>query len=180
MPFDAYLYFPGSKQVKGEVLDSEMNAKNAFKLNSFGFGATKPTNIGTASGGGGSSATEFNEFTFSKGTDTASNGLFNALATGHHFKEAVIELRRSGGSKSKSGKTFFRISLKLAIITGMDFDGSDGDEQMTENITLKYGAVRTEYWIQSLDGTMKKPAVGAEAMWSQQLNDAIFAVKEAS
>lgn len=180
MPFDAYLYFPGSKQVHGEVLDSEMNAKKAFKLESFEFGAEKQTNIGTASGGGGSSATKFQDLTFKKVTDTASNGLFNALATGHHFKDAVIELRRSGGSKNKSGKTFFKISFKLAILTNMSFSGTDDDEQMSEDLTLTYGAIKTEYWVQGLDGTMKKPSVGAESTWSQQLNDSIFAVKEAS
>lgn len=179
MAFDAYLYFPGSKLVKGEVLDSEMNAKSAIKLNSFGFGAEKPTTIGTGTGGGGSGSTTFNDFTFEKHTDTASNGLFNALCTGHHFKDAVLELRRSGGSKSKSGKTFFRISFKLVIVTTMDWQGTDGDEMLTETLTIKYGAIKSEYWFQTIEGTMKKPAHGAEAMWSQQLNEAVFSVKDA-
>jgi type VI secretion system Hcp family effector len=179
MAFDAYLYFPGSKLVKGEVLDSEMNAKFAFKLNSFDFGAEKPTTVGTGTGGGGSGSTNFNDFNFEKHTDTASNGLFNALCTGHHFKDAVLELRRSGGSKSKSGKTFFRISFKLVIVTGMNWNGTDGDEMLTETLNIKYGAIKTEYWIQTIEGTMKKPQSGAEAMWSQQLNEAVFSVKEA-
>lgn len=179
MSYDAYLYFPGSR-IHGEVLDSEMNAKKAFKINSFGFGAEKTTTIGTASGGGGSSATTFNELTFEKFTDTASNSLFNCLAVGQHLKDAVLELRRSGGSQSKSGKTFFRISFKLVIITKMDWSGSDGDDQLTESLTLKYGAIKTEYWLQANDGSVRRPQSGAEASWSQQLNDSQFAVKEAS
>ncbi|MEM7668083.1 MAG: type VI secretion system tube protein Hcp [Pseudomonadota bacterium] len=128
MSFDAFLYFPKDKSdVTGETNDDSMVDKGAFELISFEFGAENNINIGSISSGGGAGKATFKEFNVTKKTDTGSCGLFNALCTGKHFEEAIIELRRSGGG-SISGTTFLKFHFLLVMVQDISWSGSDGDD----------------------------------------------------
>lgn len=177
MAFDAFLYFPGSVEIKGETLDSEMSKKHAFELLSFGFGAENTINIGSQSGGAGAGKVTFAEFEITKRTDTASCGIFATCCTGNHFDEAIIELRRSGGSGQKTGATFMKIHFKMVVVNDMNWSGSDGDDICEESIKFRYGAIKIEYFKQDAKGKMSK-ASGAqgEVKWSQVLNEANYSV----
>lgn len=174
MAFDSFLYFPGNTKIRGETLDEEMSKLGAFQITSFGFGATNSSVIDSQSGGGGVGKTDFEDFTFDKLTDSASAGLYRACATGSHIDEAVMECRRQGGSSSsKGGLTFFIVRFKTVIVKGMTWAGS-GDE-LTESMTLAYGAKQIEYRRQGKDGKMIKPSGGqGEAEWSKVLNKEKF------
>ena len=176
MAFDAFLYFPGESKVKGETFDEAMSKENAFELREFSFGAENVINIGSDTGGAGAGKATFQEFKFKKRTDTASCPLFTMLCTGKHFKEAILVLRRSGGTSDSSGDVFMRFSFKLVMVQEISWSGADGDDVLEEDITLQYGAIKIEYYKQGQDGKMSKKAGEGEAVWSRVLNKAAFSV----
>lgn len=176
MSIDAFLYFPGQTDVVGETLDADMADKKAFELKSFDFSAKNVVSIGSYKGGGGAGKADFEPVTIEKRTDTGSCGLFAALCSGKHFDEAILELRRSGGSGGSSGATFMKIHFKMVMISEMSWTG--GDDSADEKVTFEYGAIKIEYFKQGSDGRMSK-ASGAqgETKWSRVLNRANYDVK---
>lgn len=176
MAFDAFLYFPGDSKVVGETMDSEMSKNKAFELREFSFGAENIVNIGSETGGAGAGKATFKEFNVKKRTDTASCSLFQQLCVGKHFDEAILELRRSGGSSETSGSTFMKFSFKLVMVQEMSWSGADGDDVLEEDVIFQYGAIKIEYFQQTKDGKMVKPKTssGAEALWSRVLNKATY------
>jgi type VI secretion system secreted protein Hcp len=177
MAFDTYLYFPGSGLVKGETMDSDMAKKEALELASFSFGAENTVNIGSASGGAGAGKVSFHEFEVTKKTDTASCGLFQTCCTGNHFDEAIIEMRRAGGSTAKSGATFMKFHFKMVVVNDISWSGSDGDDTIEETVKFRYGAIKVEYFKQDSKGKMTKASGSqGEVKWSQVLNEANYSV----
>lgn len=177
MAFDAFLYFPSQSLVIGESQDDDMNKLKAFELRSFEFGAENMLNIGSESGGGGAGKATFKEFTVTKKTDTASCGIFHTLCTGTHFDEAIMELRRSGGSTQKSGATFMKCHFRLMMVQDMSWSGADGDEFLEETVIFQYGAIKIEYFKQDKAGKMQKASGGqGEVKWSRVKNKADYVV----
>jgi type VI secretion system secreted protein Hcp len=176
MAFDSFLYFPKNNQIRGETLDDEMAKQGAFQITQFGFGATNSSVIDSQSGGGGVGKTDFEDFTFDKLTDSASAGLYRACATGLHIDEAIMECRRQGAGTNAGNRSFFIVRFKTVIVKGVTWAGS-GDE-LTESITLAYGAKQIEYRKQGKDGKMIKPTGGqGEAEWSKVLNKEKYEVQ---
>lgn len=177
MSFDAFLYFPSQKLVQGETQDADMSKDDikAFELISFEFGAENNINIGSISGGGGAGKATFKEFNVTKKTDTGSCGLFHTLCTGNHFEEAIVELRRSGGSENSSGATFMKFHFKLVMVQEITWSGSDGDDVCEENVVFQYGAIKIEYFKQDKTGKMEKAGKGqGEAKWSRVKNKNVY------
>ncbi|NSX53677.1 Hcp family type VI secretion system effector [Parasulfitobacter algicola] len=178
MAIDAYLYFPKNNEINvaGETLDSEMSQKKAFELESFGFGANNSIKISSDTGGAGGGKTDFEEFEIKKKTDTASCGLFQMLCLSKHFDEAILELRRAGGSSSKSGATFMKIHFLMVVLSKMTWSGDE--DSLSEDITFEYGAIRLEYFQQDKTGKLKK-ADGdqGEAKWSRTVNENVYRIK---
>ncbi|TZG32235.1 MULTISPECIES: type VI secretion system tube protein Hcp [Agrobacterium] len=176
MSIDAFLYFPGQSDVVGETLDSDMAEKRAFELKNFDFTIKNKISIGSYTGGGGAGKADFDPVTVEKRTDTGSCGLFSALCSGKHFDEAILELRRSGGSNSSSGTTFMKVHFKMVMIADMNWTA--GEDSADEKIQFEYGAIKIEYFRQAKDGRMTKASGGqGETKWSRVMNRAIYEVK---
>ena len=97
------------------------------------------------------------------------------LTVGRHFEEAVVSLRRSGGSGDKSGAIFMRFSFKHVMVQDIEWSGSDGDDICEERVTLQYGAMKVEYIPQKPDGSMDTTN-SKLAQWSRIKNTATYAV----
>ncbi|MFK7943563.1 MAG: type VI secretion system tube protein Hcp [Paracoccaceae bacterium] len=175
MAIDAFLYFKGDGAVKGEAQDSDMKKHHPFAIDDFSFGAENTINIGSDSGGGGAGKAVFNEFSFKKKVDTASCGLFHNLGSGKHFKEAILELRRSGGTTSSSGATFLKFHFMLVMVGSVEWSGNE--DEVTEDIKMHYGAMKIEYFKQDEKGKLAKASGSqGEAKWSRVLNKAAYDV----
>ena len=177
MAFDAFMFFPGQSRVQGETNDEVMAAKKAFEIKSFSFGASNNISIGSHTGGGGAGKASFKDFKVVKRTDTASCGLFATLCNGTHFDEAIIELRRSGGSASASGATFMKFHFKLVMVKDLEWEGTDGEDTCEETILFNYGAIKVEYFKQDKTGKLTKASGDqGEAKFSQVKNKADYIV----
>lgn len=172
MAFDAFCYFPGVKEMKGETQDKDMKEKSAFEILSFEIGAENNINIGSISSGGGAGKATFKELTISKKTDGCSTALFANLCKGKHFDDMTIVLRRSG-SGSGSGETFLQWDFKLVMVQDISWSGTDGDDVCDETVVLQYGAMKVTYHQQDAKGAHKKHS---DAEWSRVLNQPNFAV----
>jgi len=169
MAVDAFIWFesPGvSEAPKGETKDKTYKGKHAFEIKDFSFGVENPTTIGSATGGAGSGKIKFNEFTIKKTTDQASPLFFKNCCVGAHYASVIIEMRKSGGSKEVSGKTFLRFKFGTVFTTKIDWSGP-GDEGPEEGITFVYGKLGVTYWPQDETGI---PLALKPAGWDQVSN----------
>jgi type VI protein secretion system component Hcp len=85
-------------------------------------------------------------FSIRRPIDSASPKLFTMCATGKHFAQVIISMRKSGGSGSSSGKTYLRYTMTTCTVTG--YSRSAGTE------TISFGFV-------SMTSSGVAPAAGA-------------------
>ena len=178
MSFDTFMWFTGENNgvaVEGESTDKLAKENKAFEIKSFSISAENNSNIGSSTGGaGGAGKVNLDKLSFTKDSCTASIGLFKSLTIGQHFDEVFIEVRRSGGDATGSGKPFMVVKLKMVVISEMEWGGSDGDDQLEDSVVIDYGAIQIDYFKQDNKGMMSK--VG-DAMWSRVQNQADYTVE---
>lgn len=170
MAFDSFCYSTQmAGDVNGETQDSDYAAKKAFEILSFELGAENTINIGSVTGGGGAGKATFKEFTVTKKTDTASTKLFEALVTGLHYKDIVVDLRRSGSATKtmKSGGVFMKFDMRLVMVQDISWSGSDGDDVCEETVIFQFGAIEISYTPQDKEGKDKTKLV---TRWSRVKN----------
>jgi type VI secretion system secreted protein Hcp len=171
MAFDAFCYSTKNQgDMQGETQDKDYSGKKAFEILSFELGAENTINIGSVTGGGGAGKATFKEFTVTKKTDSCSTQLFNALVTGLHFGDVIVELRRSGAAikTMRSGGIFMKFDMRLVMVQDISWSGSDGDDVCEETVIFQYGAIKITYTPQGADG---KDKTKTEALWSRVKND---------
>jgi type VI secretion system secreted protein Hcp len=142
----------------GQVLTVDgINGPNGspcvFEIKNFSFGVENPTTIGSATGGAGAGKIKFNEFTITKTTDSASPVFFKNLATGAHYKNVKLEMRKAGGDPRTTGQPFLTYTFGTVFTTKINWSGP-GDEGPEESITFVYGTLGVEYKQQKPDGTI--------------------------
>ncbi|MCU0635802.1 MAG: type VI secretion system tube protein Hcp [Gemmatimonadaceae bacterium] len=160
MPFDAYLKLAG---VDGEA--TRKGFEKQMEIFSFSFGASNPSTIGTAGGGGGAGKVSISSFNIMKKNDKASAELFKHCCSGEHFDSATVTLNKSGGKESVD---FLKYEFEKVFIDSIQWSGSSGgDDTPTESISLSYGKVTITYTGQSDKGGKAENIV---ASWNVQTN----------
>lgn len=162
MAVDYFLVLDG---VTGETTDGNM--KGAIALQSFSYGVSNTTTIGSATGGAGGGKASFDHFTITKSVDSASTVIFQNCASGKHYKKATLTCRKAGGDTSKPGQEYFVVDFGTVFVVGYQHAGSSGDDAPQETITFAYGAVKETYKSQKPDGTLSGKV---EFGWSQIKN----------
>jgi type VI secretion system secreted protein Hcp len=127
-------------------LSDPNSAPKVIEISSYSFGISNPTTIGSGSGGAGAGKAKFDEFHITKTVDTSSAALIKSCTTGSHIKEAILQVRKEGGSE----KEFLKITLKEVFVTSYEQEGTNDDGAPTEQLTLAYGAI--EFQVDSRDG----------------------------
>jgi len=138
----------GSK-IEGETTDEVQSKKKDIDVLAWSWGMSQSgtTHMG---GGGGSGKASFQDISFTKYVDSASNALMFALARGTHVEKAELLVRKAGEGQVQ----YIKITMEEVIVTSISTGGSGGEDRLTENVTLNFAKVKFEYQPQDAKGVL--------------------------
>jgi type VI secretion system secreted protein Hcp len=148
--------------IKGESRDDKHKDEVSVLAWSFGASQSGSTHI---SSGGGSGKVNFQDISFTKYVDKASPSLLSTCASGKHIKEALLTVRKAGGSPVE----YLKIKLNDIIVSAYSTGGSGGEDRLTENVTLNFAKIEYAYTPQKADGS---PETALVTTWDIQANKA--------
>jgi type VI secretion system secreted protein Hcp len=177
MACDNFLWFPdeakggtvakaGGKKPEGESTDDKLGATSSYKaleILSFNFGVAQAETTGSGTTGSGAGKAKFEEFTIEKYIDKASLPLYVACATGAHFPNVLLAIRKSGGESL----LYLQYIFRQVFVTNITWNGGGGEEMPKETVKFKFAAMGVQYVQQKADGTAGTKMVGS---WSQATN----------
>jgi len=154
MALDMFINLGG--KIKGESRDKVQGPKGDVDVLAWSWGMSQSgtTHMG---GGGGAGKANFQDVSFTKYIDNASNALMTALAKGSHIEKCVLLVRKAGEGQQK----YVEITMEEVLVTSISTGGSGGEDRLTENVTLNFGKVKFAYTKQDTKGGM-----GSEAEFS--------------
>jgi type VI secretion system secreted protein Hcp len=147
MAVDMFLKLTG---VEGESQDGKHGKEIDVLAWSWGISNSGTMHLGA---GGGSGKASFQDISITKYVDKSSKSLLDYCATGNHFKEGLLTVRKAGG---KEPLEYIKIALKEVMITSVSTGGSGGEDRLTENVTLNFKVFKYEYTPQKEDGSGDK------------------------
>jgi type VI secretion system secreted protein Hcp len=103
---------------------------------------------------------QYKHLVITKGIDTASTGLLNALAKNDVVSEATLMLRKAGGE----AVDYYQMKLSDARVVGIDLD-VDAFGFPTETVTFAFAKIDVEY---------KRQEASGMSSGSYTFNDAVF------
>jgi type VI secretion system secreted protein Hcp len=134
-------------KIKGETQDSKQKAKNDIDVLAWSWGMSQSGTTHTG-GGGGAGKANFQDLSFTKYVDSASQALMNALAKGTHIPKCTLLVRKAGEGQ----QTYITIDMEEVIVTSISTGGSGGEDRLTENVTLNFAIVKFDYYKQDAKG----------------------------
>lgn len=152
MAFDMTLKFEGGKpsDIKGESkLDKR---EDQIDILAWSWGMSQSGTFHTG-GGGGAGRANVQDMSLTKWLDNSTTKLMLAVATGGHIDKATLDVRKAGGNAS--GEQYLKIVMEKVMVTSVSTGGSGGEDQLTENISLNFAKVTTEYFKQDDKGEVK-------------------------
>jgi len=154
MAYDCYLQFKGGSAPTGESTDSSYS--KWIELDSFSFGASNPSDIGSARPGSGTGKVQISSFAVTKKTDNASPDLFLACCQGNHFDTATVLMRKAGGGQN----VYLQFDFKEVYLDSIQWNGATGTEDRpSEAVTLSFSQVKITYTPQTTSGAKGTPNV---------------------
>ena len=134
--------------IKGESADKEQGAKGDIDVLAWSWGMSQSgtTHMG---GGGGAGKANFQDLSFTKYVDSASNALMTALAKGTHIEKCELLVRKAGDGQQK----YIHITMEEVLVTSLSTGGSGGEDRLTENVTLNFAEVKFSYVPQKGDAS---------------------------
>jgi type VI secretion system secreted protein Hcp len=132
--------------VEGES-DDDTHGKE-IQLSSFSFGVA---NSGAGGFGGGSGASKANvqDLHFTKLVDKSSPNLFQACATGKHFDDATVTIRKAGGDAPVE---YLIYKLTEVFVSSHNVTGHDGGGIAQESGSINFSKVEMTYNPQTAEG----------------------------
>ncbi len=151
-------------KIKGETQDKEFKDKGGIDVLAWSWGMSQS---GSAHMGGGAGAgkANFQDLSFTKYVDKATTALMIALAKGSHIDECKLTCRKAGEGQKK----YIEIVMKEVVVTSVSTGGSGGEDRLTENVSLNFGQVSFEYFLQDAKGNT---ASGGKLAWNIAQNAA--------
>ena len=146
-------YFLKLDGISGESKDSKH--KGEIEVLSFSFGETQSRPSGTG-GGGGAGKVKMSEFSFTARATKASPQLFLSCAQGKHLKEAILTVRKAGGSQQE----YLKIKLNDVLVSAYALDGDVDEGQLHDAFSLNFVKLSYDYAPQKADGSLDAPVHG--------------------
>ncbi len=138
--------------VNGEAQDDKHKDSIDVLAWSWGMSQSGTTHAGSGSGAG---KVAIQDLSITKYVDKSSPVLMMACSNGKHYPEALLTVRKAGENPVE----YVKIKMKDLIITSISTGGSGGEDRLTENVTLNFGAVECEYQPQGKTGAKEGGAV---------------------
>jgi type VI secretion system secreted protein Hcp len=130
---------------KGESVDSKHKGEIDVLAWSWGASNSGTTHSGL---GGGAGKVNVQDITVTKYVDQSSPNLWNSVSTGTHSTDAVLTVRKAGGTPVE----YIKITLTEVLVTSVSTGGSGGEDRLTENIALNFAKFKFEYTTQDATG----------------------------
>jgi type VI secretion system secreted protein Hcp len=143
-------YFLKLDGISGESKDSKH--KGEIEVLSFTFGETqsRPSHVG---GGGGAGKVQMSDFSFTARTTKASPQLFLSCAQGKHLKEAILTVRKAGGSQQE----YLIIKLNDVLVSAYALGSGEGESEPHDAFSLNFVKLSYDYRPQKADGSLDAP-----------------------
>ena len=136
--------------IKGESQDSKH--KDEIEILSFTQSFINNVEFGTG-GGGGAGKVQCGAVTMMKNIDASSPLLLKGVATGQHFKEAVITFR-SGNLKAEE---YYVITMQDLLISELSQTDSQDPNRIFEKLVLNARTFEFKYTPTTVKGSLGKP-----------------------
>jgi type VI secretion system secreted protein Hcp len=157
----------GESKVVGESQDKAH--PNTVPVSAYTFGVENKQTIGSTSGGAGSGKATLNTLTISKSVDLSSPSLYATSASGGHFQQVNLYVRKAGGGAGD----YLIYRFKLVFVSKITWSDSSGDDAPQEEVDFEYGALQVQYAQQNPSGQLGTPK---QQSWSQVTNKGEFVV----
>ena len=135
------------EDIKGESADSVQGALGDIDVLAWSWGMSQSGTTHMGKGGGAGKA-NFQDLSFTKYIDSASNALMVHLAKGTHIPEVKLVARKAGAGQI----AYINMTLNEVMVTSVSTGGSGGEDRLTENITLNFAKVSFAYTPQKGSG----------------------------
>jgi len=146
--------------IKGESKDKTHKDEIDVLAWSWGMSQSGTTHMGS---GGGAGKVAVQDISLTKYVDKSSPNLMQNCCSGKHFDEAVLVVRKAGGSPLE----YIKITMTHGLVSAVSTGGSGGEDRLTENVTLNFQSFKYEYMIQKDDGSGE---AGPKAGWNMSEN----------
>jgi type VI secretion system secreted protein Hcp len=87
----------------------------------------------------------------SKYADSSSPKLMLNCCNGQHFPNALLTVRKAGGTPVE----YIKVKMETVLIAGITSGGSLGEDRLTENVILNFGKVSVDYTPQDDKGALR-------------------------
>lgn len=132
--------------IKGESRDQ--SHRDEIDIASWAWGLSQEGSMHAGTGGGAGKVSIAN-LNLKKALDKSSPNLMMACASGKHYPEARLVVRKAGGP---SAVEYLIITLKEVLVCGYDIRTEDDSELLQESIALNFASVEVSYQAQKADG----------------------------
>jgi type VI secretion system secreted protein Hcp len=145
MAFNAFLQI-NTPPVVGE--STQANFIGWIEIYSFSWGASNPTTVSSGQAGLSAGKVSISSFNLMKKADKSSVPLFAACTTGQHYGGAVVNLLKATGTSGMQ-QIFWTYTFTDVMVESIQWSGSSGgDDTPTESVSLAFGKVQIDYFMQ--------------------------------
>ena len=134
--------------IKGESQDKAH--PGAINIDAFSWGVSN-AGAGAVGGGAGAGKAVFQDFHFTKPTDTTSPTLFLACASGQRIKKATLFVR-----KAQKAEDFYTIRMSDVLVSSFQSSGAGG-EPPTDNLSFVFAGIQLSVATVNADGVAGTP-----------------------
>ncbi|MGR3889670.1 Hcp family type VI secretion system effector [Pseudomonas sp. 1152_12] len=133
--------------IKGESRDQAH--RDEIDISRWGWRMTQSGSMHSGTGGGAGKVSMAN-IAVEKSLDKSTPNLMMACATGKHYPQARIVVRKAGGA---SNVEYLVITLKEVIVASYETRAATTNDVLTEEISLNFAKVEVSYQPQEADGS---------------------------
>ena len=134
----------------GDIKGESVDAKHVGEIDvlSWSWGMSLPGTPRTGSGAG-AGRVSIQDISITKYFDEATPAVMLACCKGNHYKEARLTVRKAGTKPLE----YIKITMKDVLVSSVSTEGGNGDNRITEIITLNFAEYKVEYTPQKKDGS---------------------------